>query len=179
MNIKYYAGIGSRETPNEILSIMWEFARIMDFNGWILRSGGAQGADTAFELGAKAGNTFAPEIYLPKHILENTFGNANKALALAKEYHPAWNRVKQGYCQALLARDIYQVLGPDLNTPSKFIICWTRLDNLGNPLGGTGQAIRCALDHGIKVINLGKQNHFEAFKKLWVEGKLLNFLNSL
>ena len=46
---KIFVGIGSRETPKELLSEITKFAAIMASKGWILRSGGAQGADTAFE----------------------------------------------------------------------------------------------------------------------------------
>ena len=49
--IMYYAGIGSRETPGLMLGA---FARIGEFlakKGYTLRSGGADGADTAFEVG--------------------------------------------------------------------------------------------------------------------------------
>lgn len=57
-----YAGVGSRETPHEILALMTDVAKILGQHGWTLRSGGARGADTAFEDGAKG---FKREIYLP------------------------------------------------------------------------------------------------------------------
>ncbi len=50
--IRYYAGIGSRKTPEEILVIMTHIAVRMRNLGWVLRSGCALGADTAFENGA-------------------------------------------------------------------------------------------------------------------------------
>ena len=46
--MKYYTGVGSRETPQEVLSLMREYSRIMALLGWSFRSGGANGADTAF-----------------------------------------------------------------------------------------------------------------------------------
>jgi predicted Rossmann fold nucleotide-binding protein DprA/Smf involved in DNA uptake len=42
---KYYAGIGSRETPKDICDIMTQLAIKLANNGWVLRSGGAKGAD--------------------------------------------------------------------------------------------------------------------------------------
>lgn len=58
-----YAGIGSRETPPEVIDVMKDFAYAVAHEA-ILRSGGAPGADTAFEYGAKfAGGQ--REIYLP------------------------------------------------------------------------------------------------------------------
>ena len=47
----YYAGIGSRDCPEDIGLIMTELARELEKGGWILRSGGAIGADTFFENG--------------------------------------------------------------------------------------------------------------------------------
>jgi len=40
-----YAGIGSRETPPEIQTVMTDIARHLKGRGVILRSGGAGGAD--------------------------------------------------------------------------------------------------------------------------------------
>lgn len=50
--MKYYAGIGSRNTPADILDLMTHLARRLDSRGYTLRSGGADGADAAFERGA-------------------------------------------------------------------------------------------------------------------------------
>lgn len=49
--MKYYTGIGSRETPEDIQSWMKAFAIRMQKHGYTLRSGGAGGADSAFEHG--------------------------------------------------------------------------------------------------------------------------------
>jgi predicted Rossmann fold nucleotide-binding protein DprA/Smf involved in DNA uptake len=58
---KYYAGVGSRQTPENILHLMTRIAMRMAELGWVLRSGGAKGADYAFEKGAGD----KKEIYLP------------------------------------------------------------------------------------------------------------------
>lgn len=47
----YFAGIGSRQTPQEILSLMRKTGASLTEKGLILRSGGATGADSAFEAG--------------------------------------------------------------------------------------------------------------------------------
>lgn len=46
-----YAGIGSRNTPNGTLNIMDRLGAFLAREGWILRSGGARGADSSFEAG--------------------------------------------------------------------------------------------------------------------------------
>ena len=59
-----YTGIGSRDTPIEILDSMYAMAQFMAAEGHLLRSGGARGSDVAFEKGCIAGDG-AMEIYLP------------------------------------------------------------------------------------------------------------------
>jgi predicted Rossmann fold nucleotide-binding protein DprA/Smf involved in DNA uptake len=43
--MKFYAGIGSRETPPDILEWMTSLAANLETMNYVLRSGGAQGAD--------------------------------------------------------------------------------------------------------------------------------------
>lgn len=50
-----------------------------------------------------------------------------------------------------------------MNSPVNFVICYTaggRVD------GGTGQAIRIAMDHDIPVINAGAYGNLDEFKKV-------------
>ena len=58
---KVYAGIGSRETPGGTLKRMGVISGALHTLGFKLRSGAADGADSAFEK--FAGNN--KEIYLP------------------------------------------------------------------------------------------------------------------
>ncbi len=46
-----FAGIGSRETPELVCRFMTAVGEALAVRGWRLRSGGAPGADTAFEAG--------------------------------------------------------------------------------------------------------------------------------
>jgi hypothetical protein len=152
--MKYYTGIGARETPPEILNIMTAVAQKLQSLGYILRSGGARGADTAFEEGA--GDKV--NIYLPFHGFRHKerprkasdFTYTQEAMDLAKKYHPAWSRCSYE-AQKYHARNSHQVLGRDLKTPSEFIICWTKD---GDMVGGTSQALRIATDYHIPIYNL-------------------------
>jgi hypothetical protein len=137
--VKFYAGIGSRETPDRICDLMTGIAVNLRELDYTLRSGGAPGADRAFEVGAGP----AKEIFRP----EDT---TDEALALAARYHPAWHRCSP-YAKRLHARNGFQVLGRDLKTPSAFVVCWTKD---GGPTGGTGQALRIAADKGVPIFNL-------------------------
>ena len=60
----YYAGVGSRDTPDHILNTMHHIGAYLATQGWVLRSGAANGADTFFEKGALHVGGEA-EIYLP------------------------------------------------------------------------------------------------------------------
>jgi hypothetical protein len=57
---KYYAGIGSRETPEILIPIIDDIVICLNKLNYTLRSGGASGADSFFENKAKL-----KEIYLP------------------------------------------------------------------------------------------------------------------
>lgn len=167
----HYAGIGSRGTPADIQALMTQLARKLEGQGYILRSGGATGADQAFQAGVQ--NPLDMEIYLPSESFNGFqsedagFLDATKllaweqALALVTQYHPSPGKLSSS-AFALLARNAFQVLGKDLKTPSKFIICWTRQGHL---TGGTSHAIRLANAWGIPVRNLGKAEVLEEAKE--------------
>lgn len=175
---KYYTGIGSRNTPEPILELMRKIGYKMALMGYTLRSGGATGADTAFALGhddaerARRDRSLAcwsvttrecpyeAEIYLPwegfngqtteqygRYLMTNP-----KAQEIASSIHPAWNKLSKG-AKALHTRNVYQVLGQDLNTPSTSVIFYA--EPQGNSVkGGTRTAVELAKIHGVPVFNL-------------------------
>lgn len=124
----FYAGIGSRETTSDILDVMVKIGRAMPPKKYILRSGGADGADAAFETGCDEVNG-PKEIFLPwrgfngnKSLL---FECPDEAFIIAAKYHPAWDKLKDSV-KRLMARNVLQVLGSDLKTPVDFVVCWTK-----------------------------------------------------
>lgn len=158
---KYYAGIGSRSTLKNILELMMQIGRYLAAQGWVLRSGGAEGADKAFEVGCDQ-VLGEKEVYLPwkgyndnpsplyykgKLISEDI---KHQSFELAEKYHPAWSQCSYG-AKCLLARDGMQILGIDLKTPVSMVIFWS--PKIGR--GGTSQALRIAKDNNIKIFNLG------------------------
>jgi hypothetical protein len=164
--MKYYTGIGSRKTPPEILDIMQKIGFKLAKMGWTLRSGGTIGANTAFYMGARqacgqAGNKI--EIYRPEHIEQ--FETGQQALEIAEKYHPYWNNLNY-YVKKLHGRNTFQILGKNLNTPSKFVICWTP-DGCKTHMmrsrttGGTGTAISIANKRKIKIYNLANMDDYE------------------
>lgn len=138
--MKSYAGIGSRETPDEICLLMTKIARHLKEKGYFLRSGGAEGADQAFEKGAGS----KAEIWLPKKELPLWTS------VFTDYFHPAPNRLKE-YPRQLMNRNAMQILGEFGSNPVNFVVCWTPD---GKDSGGTGQAIRIAQYYSIPVYNL-------------------------
>ena len=164
MSKLYYAGIGSRESPSEILIIMTKLGQLLAEKRWILRSGGADGADKAFETGCDLGKG-EKEIFLPwKKFNDNPsslyFKSKEiseeiklKAFALAEQYHPVWNDLSYG-AKCLHARNGLQVLGRDLQTPVSLVLFWSKYVSKG----GTSQAIRIATTRDIPVFNVGTKS---------------------
>lgn len=155
-----YAGIGSRKTPQPILDQMEKLSRRLFELGYTLISGGAEGADTAFEKGCSG----KKEIYLPWPGFQKLHGNgyvsypSAEAFRVAEAVHPAWGKLKDSV-KSLMARNSHQVLGGNLRSPVDFVVCWTEdgceSEMMRTPnTGGTSQAISLADRWGIPVINL-------------------------
>lgn len=127
-----YAGIGSRETPENTLFMMQLIAGFLDSKGFLLRSGGAKGADTAFETGAVAKTVFYAKHWIhngvrhgPPEKNRNIYFESYWSLAYSitcKYYHSDLTKRPQ-YVRDLMTRNVFQVLGYDLNTHSDFVIC--------------------------------------------------------
>lgn len=156
----YYAGIGSRETPEDVCRKMFAAGRAMAKLGFILRSGGAAGADESFELevndyAATHGSDpqLLKEIYLPWQGFRKNpsplYGSCKRSRLLAKEFHPNWANVSPAG-RDFHGRNCYQILGRELDRPSSFVLCWTKD---GAITGGTGQALRLAQEYGIPILN--------------------------
>jgi len=163
-----YAGIGARKTPEELLPNLSTAAASLAKAGVGLRTGGSWGADQAFYDGWKrVEQDELVEIFVPYSgfrgfVCTNAnrvFGPPSKeAKAIAREFHPNWANVGDTG-RMYLARNVYQILGFDLESPSDFVLCWTPD---GKEIGGTSQGIRIAHSHSIPVINLGNTSLEEA-----------------
>lgn len=148
--MRCYAGIGSRETPDNVMRRMTRYASLLHDKGFWLRSGGAAGADTAFEIGcANQAQIFLPERYWRGHA-SVFFTPSKRAYEIAERVHPAWSRCSS-FAKKLHARNTHQVLGPHCDDPVEFVICWTPPDGTRS---GTDQAVRIARDFDIPVYNL-------------------------
>lgn len=146
----HYAGIGSRQTPDYVCQYMLDMSRFLDKQGWHLRSGGADQADSAFEYGSTN-----KTIYLPFSPFNGRRANGKDYIIpepnfeLARLFHPNFGKLSEP-AKLLISRNSYQVLGDNLDSPAKVILCWTPL---GEIRGGTGQALRMAKYYKIPVVN--------------------------
>ena len=152
----YYAGIGARSAPREVLADMTRIAQWLHRTGWHLNTGGANGADRAFADGASAESRTC---VLPWSGYNGHAGPDCRTLStderqpardLAALLHPAWAKCSRGV-RALHARNAAVVLGRGLNRPVDAVVCWTPGGEL---VGGTGVALLMAGLAGIPVLNL-------------------------
>ena len=168
---EWYAGIGARPldrdnptgVPDDVAAKMSNIGHLLAEKGWGLRSGGAAGSDAAFEEGARRAANPALQIFLPREYFNGRRINnreylgdlspelREESIELAQRVHPYGRRLS-GFALEAMARNGFQILGPDLRSPSKAAICYT---DKGEILGGTGQAIRLCAEKGVPVINLG------------------------
>lgn len=159
---RYYAGIGNRHgVPTEVKSCIQHIAGNLAGSGYVLRSGGAEGCDQAFEQGARRAKGKC-EIFLPwkqyNDHQSRKFEPSFEAWLIAQRFHPRWSTLSLG-AQNMMSRNVHQVLGEDLDAPVEFVLCYTRdgctsTDTRTKDTGGTGMAISVACAWGIPVFNL-------------------------
>lgn len=184
--MKYYTGVGSRETPEQILKFIEEVAYWLAGRGYTGRSGSAVGADSAFEQGFNhyeivngISDHVSFEAYLPwegfsdisedsTHIVTPNLPNYNEAVNIASTTHPVWNRLGRG-AKALHTRNVYQVLGLDLKTPSCVLFCYAptiknKQDIVTGVKGGTDTAVQLTMKHNIPIYNFYLQKDIDKVK---------------
>lgn len=182
---KRYAGIGSRKAPGYILDLMVKLGCKLCDEGWQLSSGFADGSDKAFYNGALKSPRF-PEVGAVNYLAGNTrdlpfvdpangffnaktFDNYEEAQQLALRARGSFEGLDE-FGIALHSRNPYQVLGPDLKSPVRAVVCYAEPIGTGRRLkGGTNTAFQIARDHGVPVINLYTPDGLERAEN-WLRG---------
>ena len=164
----HYTGLASNDTPTAIRAIMTELAMELESSGIILRSAAHPEMHSAFLRGVEA--VGKKEVYVTwshgRHsqhrIHPSQIDSATKALSLSiiQRFLPHMT-VSQITQHDFISMAPYLILGRDLNTPSRFVICWTP-DGLGQH--GVGPALRIARYYGIPVFDLGCSKSLAAFR---------------
>ena len=172
-----YAGIGSRQPPLAVLDTMARIAHALGNAGVALSTGGADGADQAFETGAlrtrapltvhtpwpgyngyRSGSDARPSVHIirphPADTLQDhTYGD------LARRHHPAWDRLRSRGVRAPFVRNV-SILAGALDAdgdvlPVRAVIAYTPNGlSRGRAAGGTGHTLRIAEELGIPAVNL-------------------------
>ena len=175
-----YAGVGSRRTPPDVLRAMSDIAQSLGEAGVALSTGGADGADRAFETGAL--RTDAPiTVHTPwpgyngyrpgrdpetdidvVHPSSTETLQGHRYADLAQEHHPYWNRCSRG-ARALFLRNVSILAGAldddGENLPVRAVIAWTPNGlPVGREAGGTGHTLRTAASLDIPCINLSPRS---------------------
>lgn len=142
--MNYFAGVGRRMISTEAAKAAEHFSKVIYELGWILRSGAAHGADSAFEKGAGT----EKEIFLPNEATP-------EAIQLASKFHPAWHNCSS-FARDAHGRNSMILLGRNLNKPVKFVIYISRIGEEEVTDGGTGLALAIARAHNIPTFHLNK-----------------------
>lgn len=176
--MKFYTGVGSRETPENILKLMTGVAKKLNEYDYVLRSGGAKGADCAFEIGADKCDIYSVnEKHKPISKKPNIIPNLEEYRDLAKICCLHYNKITNQYAKDLHTRNICQVIGHNINEiiKSDFLLCYTKF---GDYVGGTTTAIRCAEHFDVPIFNFGTYdsiiNVIEREEK--IKSELISFL---
>lgn len=166
-----YAGVGSRKLPAWAYAYLKQLAIELGRRGYAASTGDADGSDAAiFEGCIEAGTPVT--VYAgrgkasrPEGIRFASFTPEQQArsLALAKQFHPNWTALSEDG-RWLMARNGFQVLGPDLDAPVNALFCYApgsrfEGDRLASVSGGTGQAVRLAYAHDIPAYNIALSDH--------------------
>lgn len=164
--------VGSRESLLKYAFPMMTIAYTAS-ESFVCRSGRAPGPDQwaqlAYILRYYASKVCHAEIYVPDNQFCNQFVNTftkcnswtytqydmklwDEARDIARTIHEAWHNCSS-FAKVLHTRNVFQVLGPDLNTPSKFcVFCANQVDN--DVFGGTRTAVELCRRYDVPNINI-------------------------
>jgi len=171
--MKTYAGVGSRETPQEIGRKMVGYAKRLAALDYTMVSGGARkkrdapndvvSADHVFEYAVAEvqGKMIVYRAYVNKFVpcgaadvrvpSENQM---NHAISFIKRHHIIpWFDKMSGWAKLLHARNYYQIV-QETGHKVDFVIAYSEIGTDGEPMGGTRTAIKIAQKMGVKVYNL-------------------------
>ena len=166
--------VGSREAPEDALSVLRDVGEAYCDRGIAITSGDADGCDLAGYEGAMRSPNFelvGARIYLPwnrmryegrpDRVADNyiffdasKFDNHEQAQAIAFEARGSFEGLKRGGIM-LHSRNPYQILLDDLKTPVAACVCWAKpIGKTGRVSGGTNTAVQVAIKYKVPVINL-------------------------
>lgn len=188
----YFTGVGSRNISEEEWETIKAVSAWIVSQGGILRSGKAEGSDSAFEQGVEESvEPSSKEIYIPwegagmnqipthdKVFVLDKPSSVNYALSiehvLSVMDQQHWDNLKQGG-KKLHQRNTHQVLGQDLENPAPSLFLLACADNTrnGDVKGGTATAWKLAKKFNVPCLNIRGKSKREifVFLKAILEGR--------
>ena len=196
-----YAGIGTRgnkgKLPKGVKEKLAKIAKSLEKQGLTLRTGEGVGSDAAFKNAVK--DSSKRKVYTKYHAAKNTWGEGKtstgpQAFKIMVHTLPDVNDhvvLKNGKLKVknsgndvktttkqLYARNCFQILGGNLKSPVDFIVCYSPLDEDGNPTPGTRYSLYLAKLMNIPVFNLAEEGAEEKFLE-WMKNEYLPSKNEV
>lgn len=162
-----YYMTGNKDTPDGIIDTMKRLAKELESFNYTLRLGGLVGPDTLLSEAAKKTELYLPWKDFDNKVSKNYF-NTPQSLEVAKRFHPSFDTLKP-VIHAFLAMNARIVLGSKLDSPVRFVICWSEDGaetgkEKTSRTGNVGHVIAIASNMLIPVFNLGKPDAEQRFK---------------
>lgn len=158
---KPYACTANDDAPQEIKDKFIEIVKMLENNGYTLRTGGMEGVEEIVE-----NSVTKKEVHLPWRDFAGkqsrfTF-NTDRAYAIAKKYHPTFDGLSKGV-KCFLAKNARLILGNNMTSPALFLLTWTEDGATSSRdrtarTGFAGHPIAIAAGIGIPVINLARSD---------------------
>lgn len=158
---KPYACTANDDAPQEIKDKFVEIVKMLENNGYTLRTGGMEGVEEIVE-----NSVTKKEVHLPWRDFGGkqsrfTF-NTDRAYAIAKKYHPTFDGLSKGV-KCFLAKNARLILGNNMTSPALFLLTWTEDGATSSRdrtarTGFAGHPIAIAAGIGIPVINLARSD---------------------
>lgn len=163
-----FTGVGSRKLDALGEILCRSVSRTLVDQGYVLSTGDAsEGCDAVFWscFPKERRFRFGPFGRAKKPytiVIDDTKEAYSKANYFASLLHPAYRFLPQ-WMKELHLRNVFQVLGSNLDCPTEFLLCWTpdgaeNAKATSKKTGGTGTAIRCADKFGVPVFNLQRSD---------------------
>lgn len=169
-----FAGIGPRDTPQDVLERMAHMGHMFAEAGWIGVSGYADGADQAWlskvpfeqqEVWLPWNSYNGATEYKDPHGRFHRVRIGHDIHAVAKNcYAGDWNGLSNG-AHLLFARNVAIIARDTLDTPVDLVVYWQSEQGERKPYGGTNHAVRVAKAIDVPCFNIRLMQEVQAMSE--------------
>lgn len=167
------ACVGSRDVPFGVKERLLALGGLVVYQGHVLRTGNAPGADQAFAAGGNAQDPAKVHLFLPWEGFEFRARRPGNRVVVAPDpevdpglyqeaerLHPRWDLLDDP-AKRLMARNVLTLRG------AAMCLAWPNWQKQGG--GGTGQALRYCQAHQVPLIDLTQPDSFLK-ATAWLQG---------